>query len=120
MNQQEKRLDHLLNAVKEMEMARLKDIANERSAVESRRSDLTRARREKLMFPAGPVQASELSNAERWAKWADREALELGAKLARLAALQEEQKLLARRALGRVDAFRQLLEKKKKAARRGK
>ncbi len=119
MNQQEKRLDHLLNAVKEMEMARLKDIANERNAVEEHRRDLTRARREKLAFPAGPVQATALSNAERWAKWADREALDLGARLARLAALQEEQKLLARRALGRVDAFRQLLEKKE-AARRGK
>ncbi len=118
MDRQEKRLDHLLNAVKEMEMARLKDIVNERNALENHRRDLTRARLEKLAFPVGPVQGTELANAERWAQWADRKALDLGARLAQLAALQEEQKLLARRALGRVDAFRKLLEKKQ-AARRG-
>jgi predicted alpha/beta hydrolase len=107
-------LGEILIAIKEMELARLAQTALRKGSLLVRLEKLEEDRlhvQRTAMDAVTVPPSSVLSSDEKWFRWVDNEKQKMGQELARLAALEEEQRLRSATALGKVNAFEKMIEK---------
>ena len=104
----------VLDAVQEMELARLSKMASAHRATAAELAEL-RTRRTAHFDAASaadrPPPSAICGADEKWRLWVDREVQRIIADLARLAAKKEAQTQKSRTALGRMRAMKNIIEK---------
>ncbi len=115
------KLGEILITVKDIELARLAGIVSRKekqlALLKATKDDRTRAWRNAADAPVIPPSRL-LSSDDRWEHWVDEEIRKINAELAHLAALEEEQRLRAAMALGKVGAFEKMMGKMHDCCRR--
>ena len=116
MNRHEKRLGKVITALKNAELNRLGALARERARLEDEIGALRDQRKRLWEGPPDSLLAQARTRQAR-ERWINAKETEIGQELARLAARMENQKKLAKTAIGRAESFSRLIEKAR--ARRG-
>ncbi len=108
------KLGEILITIKDMELARLAGIVSlkekQLALLKAMKDERLLAWRKAADAPVIPPSRL-LSSDDRWRRWVDVELRKINAELARLAALEEEQRLRAATALGKVGAFEKMMGK---------
>lgn len=108
------KLGEILITIKDMELARLAGIVSRKekqlALLKATKDERLLAWRKAADAPVIPPSRL-LSSDDLWRRWVDVELRKINAEMARLAALEEEQRLRAATALGKVGAFEKMMAK---------
>jgi hypothetical protein len=106
------KLEELTQMILDAELAELRARAEEVAKIRATREELVRARTERAdrLSDAPPEDDLAFSTGQDalWHIWLNRETQQLGTELAQAATRQEQQRLRAKRAFGRVEALGRL------------